>query len=51
MPVVPDRSVVVREVKGPYQRRTDLGEQPAHSRPMKWLTERPRTDFDQDRAT
>lgn len=43
------RSVIaVGRVEGPYAYRTDLGDKFHHVRPVKWLKEIPRTEFDQD---
>lgn len=40
--------IVLGRVEGPYEYRTDLGDNFHHVRPVKWLKEIPRTEFDQD---
>lgn len=48
LPLKSRSAVVIGRVEGDYQYRTDLGPQFQHVRPVTWLKEFARTEFDQD---
>lgn len=49
LPLKTTGTVAVGRISGPYQYRTDLGEEFRHVRPVNWLrTDLPRDSFDQD---
>lgn len=49
LPLKTRSAIAVGKVVGPYQHRTDLGDEIRHTRPVEWLRkDLPRTAFDQD---
>ncbi len=49
LPLHIQSAIAIGRIKGPYQYRTDLGDDVHHTRPVEWsVTDLPRTTFDQD---
>lgn len=48
LPLKTRSTIAVGRVKGPYQYRSDFGEESLHTRHVEWVGEYPRSAFDQD---
>jgi len=48
LPLKTRATIAIGRVKGPYQYRSDLGDEALHTRPVEWIGEYPRSSFDQD---